>query len=425
MIARALQKFSGTQASLLKDYFSIVSGSAGRLVVSLVYFIALANTLPTGDFGIFATASGTGVMLSRIVSLGFTSPLYRISTVKPHLLGTYTTGYLMAVVLSLPLFALALWLVYLVFFRQDVSLLPFAVIIVAEALFWRSTEVIIIVNNGLNRFGISAMLTILGTVTRAVAAVLFTWFTAGLSAGRDVAHWSWWYLAANAAALTVALCFYPRVRLRFRPMLYMRRIADSIAVSGAELLFYVQSELDKLLVLSICGPAVAGLYAIIMRLVDLTALPVRSFNMMLVQKLMRSPDALRTLRIRVGLEAGVFAVSVGGLAALAILLHIFPRALGSNVAPIVGLLPLVLLVPGFRNLIEYQTEILYARGQSGLRTLSLILMTGAKALLVWRLLVNYGHDNDWIVGLNLVFGALYIMSLVFTYTSIRLPAKRV
>ncbi len=51
--------------------------------------------------------------------------------------------------------------------------------------------------------------------------------------------------------------------------------------------------------------------------------------------------------------------------------------------------------------------------------------SGAKALLVWRLLVNYGHDNDWIVGLNLVFGALYIMSLVFTYTSIRLPAKRV
>lgn len=205
----------------------------------------------------------------------------------------------------------------------------------------------------------------------------------------------------------------------------MRRISDSIAVMGAELLFYLQSELDKLLVLGIGGPATAGLYAIIMRLVDLTALPIRSFNMMLVQKLMRTPDMLSSLRIRTGLEVAVFAISVAGLGALAIFLWIFPNALGSNVAPIVGLLPLVLLVPGFRNLIEYQTEILYARGQSGLRTLNLALMTGAKALLVWQLLSHFGESRDWLLGLNVVFAGLYILSLVFTYTSIRRPAKRI
>ncbi|MBJ6132911.1 lipopolysaccharide biosynthesis protein [Ochrobactrum sp. Q0168] len=425
MIAKAFQKMdrlkSGLKSGLFRDYLSLVSGSVGRLVVSLVYFIALANTLPTGDFGIFATASGTGVMLSRIVSLGFTSPLYRIATVKPHLLGTYSGGYLMAVVASLPLFAICSWLVYLVFFSRDITLLPFAVIIVAEALFWRSAEVIIIVNNGLNRFGISASLVIFGTVTRAVAAVLFTW----MAAVHDVAHWAWWYLAANSIALAVSICFYPRRKIRFRPKLYMRRIADSVAVAGAELLFYVQSELDKLLVLSVGGPQIAGLYAIVMRLVDLTALPVRSFNMMLVQKLMRKPDMLSSLRLRAGLEAAVFAVSTGGLAALAIFLWVFPNALGANVAAIVSLLPLVLLVPGFRNLIEYQTELLYARGQSGLRTLSLVIMTAAKALFVWLLLRHSVGSNDWIAGLNLVFGALYILSLVFTYASLRLPAKRI
>lgn len=177
--------------------------------------------------------------------------------------------------------------------------------------------------------------------------------------------------------------------------------------------------------LGIGGPATAGLYAIIMRLVNLTALPIRSFNMMLVQKLMRTPDMLSSLRIRSGLEVAVFAISVAGLGALAIFLWIFPNALGSNVAPIVGLLPLVLLVPGFRNLIEYQTEILYARGQSGLRTLNLALMTGAKALLVWQLLSHFGESRDWLLGLNVVFAGLYILSLVFTYTSIRRPAKRI
>ncbi len=405
----------------MRDYFSLFSGSAGRLVVSLLYFIALANTLPTGDFGIFATASGTGVVLSRLVSLGFSSPLYRISTVKPLLLGTYTAGYLAAVLVSLPLFALCSWLVYFVFFSRDISFLPFAVVVIAEALLWRSTEMIIIVNNGLRRFGISALLVIFGTVTRAVAAVLFMF----LATTHDVAHWAWWYLAANAMALIVALRFYPRVKLRFEPRLYARRISDSIAVMGAELLFYIQSELDKLLVLSIGGPTTAGIYAIIMRLVDLTALPIRSFNMMLVQKLMRTPDMLASLRIRARLEFAVFAISVAGLGAMVIFLQFFPKALGASVAPIVGLLPLVLLVPGFRNLIEYQTEILYARGQSGLRTLNMVLMTAAKALFVWLLLIYYGDSNDWIAGLNFVFVGIYILSLVFTYTSIKRPAKRV
>lgn len=421
MIAKALRKLSGNNAGMVRDYLSLFSGSAGRLVVSLVYFIALANTLPTGDFGIFATASGTGVVLSRIVSLGFSSPLYRISTVKPRLLGIYTAGFLVAILVSLPLLALASWLVYFVFFSRDISFLPFAMVVFAEALLWRSAEIVIIINNGIRRFGISAGLVIFGTATRAVAAVLFMW----LASAHDIAHWAWWYAAANGVALLVALKFYPSIRLRFKPMLYMRRLSDAIAVMGAELLFYIQAELDKLLVLTVGGPATAGLYAIIMRLVDLTALPVRSFNMMLVQKLMRTPDMLSSLRMRAGLELAVFAVSVAGLGAMVVFLQIFPNALGSSVAPIVGLLPLVLLVPGFRNLIEYQTEILYARGQSGLRTLSMVLMTAAKAFFVWLLLVNYVDNHDWILGLNVVFAGLYLLSLVFTYTSIRLPAKRV
>ncbi len=115
-----------------------------------------------------------------------------------------------------------------------------------------------------------------------------------------------------------------------------------------------------------------------------------------------------SLRIRTGLEVAVFAISVAGLGALAIFLWIFPNALWSNVAPIVGLLPLVLLVPGFRNLIEYQTEISHARGQSGLRTLNLALMTGAKALLVWQLLSHFGESRDWLLGLSMWFSRAFI-----------------
>lgn len=416
MILRQLKQ----QAGLIRDYFSVISGSAGRVIISLAYFVALANTLSIADFGVFATSSATGVVLSRLVSFGFVSPLYRIATVKPQLIGAYTGGYLAAIALSLPFLAIAAWAVHAIFFGNDVTFGIFALVIMAEALFWRSAEVIIIVNNGLNRFGKAAVLVIFGTVTRAVAAVFFAF-----SGKSDLAHWAWWYLAANGVSLLVALWFYPRVRLRFTPALYKRRIADALAVTGAEILFYVQMELDKLLVLSIGGPRIAGIYAILMRLVDLTALPIRSFNMMLVQRLMRTPDMLRSLKIKAGLEGGVFLVSTAALASLALFLYFFPRALGSNVAGVVALLPLVLLVPGFRNLVEYQAELLYARGQSGLRTLNLAILAGAKALLVWLLFTHFGADDAWVIWLNAIFAALYLLSLMLTYRGLRLPAKRV
>ncbi len=416
-----LQKLTKTiSPEVMRGYIALISGSLGRLVVSLIYFIALANSLSLADFGLFATASAAGVVLSRLVALGFNSPLYRIATVKPHLLGTYTVGYLLSILASLPLFSLATVIAYLIFFKDNVAFWPFAIIIIAEALVWRSAEIIIIVNNGLGRFGRGSFLTIAGTAARSLAAFLFAF-----TSTKDISHWAWWYLAANLFSLLLALQFYPKVRLRLRPKLYARRIADSLSVTAAEFLFYLQNEFDKLLVLSFGGPTIAGIYAIIMRLVDLTAVPIRSFNMMLVQKLMRTPDMLTSTKIKASIEGAIFAISTMALAGLAAILYVFPNALGSNVAPVASLVPLVLLVPGLRNLIEYQNELLYARGQSGLRAINLSITTMIKALFIWVLLRNIYNDNDWIVWLNAGFFGLYLLSACFTYWHIKKPANRV
>lgn len=416
-----LQKLTETiSPAMLRDYFALISGSMGRLVVSLIYFIALANSLSLADFGLFATASAAGVVLSRLVALGFNSPLYRIATVKPHLLGTYTAGYLFFILASLPLFTLATGIAYLIFFKKSISFWPFAIIIIAEALIWRSVEIIIIVNNGLGRFGRGSFLTIAGTLARSVAAFIFAFTSA-----KDISHWAWWYLGANLFSLVLALQFYPKIRLRIRLKLYLRRMADSLSVTAAEFLFYLQNEFDKLLVLSFGSPTIAGIYAIIMRLVDLTAVPIRSFNMMLVQKLMRKPDILTSLKMKLAFESGIFIISTIALAGLAVILYIFPNALGSNVAPVAGLVPLVLLVPGLRNLIEYQNELLYARGQSGLRAINLSVTALIKALLIWLLLRSNHDGNDWLIWLNACFFALYLLSTGFTYWHIRKPANRV
>ncbi|MER8677015.1 MULTISPECIES: lipopolysaccharide biosynthesis protein [unclassified Mesorhizobium] len=413
--------FLAERRGLVRDYLSAISGAGGRLVFSLAYFIALANTLSIAEFGMFATASAAGVMLSRILAFGFISALYRTATIRPNLIGTFTAGFLLLGAVSLPLLAAASWGVYLIFFASTVPLAVFAAIVFAEALLWRPVEVVLIVNNGLGKFGRAAVLSIVATAFRALGAVLFM-----LSGQHSVWIWSLFYIGANAASLLLAFGFYyPRQRLRLRTELYLRRLADSIYVAGAEVLFYLQSEFDKLLVLAIGGPHLAGIYAIIMRLVDLTAIPIRTFSMMLVQRMMRAPELLSRLRVKSGIEAGVFLVSTLALAALGIVLHFFPNALGRNVAEAAPLVALAIGVPGLRNLVEYQAELLFARGQTALRALNLGLLAGLKAVLLTYVLTTIADTSRLVVSLNVVFLLLYLASALLTYSALRKPAKAI
>src|SRR4051812_13253521 len=188
--------FLAERRGLVRDYLSAISGAGGRLVFSLAYFIALANTLSIAEFGMFATASAAGVMLSRILAFGFISALYRTATIRPNLIGTFTAGFLLLGAVSLPLLAAASWGVYLIFFASTVPLAVFAAIVFAEALLWRPVEVVLIVNNGLGKFGRAAVLSIVATAFRALGAVLFM-----LSGQHSVWIWSLFYIGANAASL--------------------------------------------------------------------------------------------------------------------------------------------------------------------------------------------------------------------------------
>lgn len=419
--ASKIREFLLARASLIKGYSAALSGSAGRLVFSLAYFVILANTLAIDEFGIFATASAAGVVISRLLAFGFISPLYRVSAVKPLLLGVYAAGFIFFAIISLPVVALAAVLAYAVFFAGELGPGTFAVIIASEALAWRCAEAIIIVNNGLGRFGRAAILVIAGTALRSLAALLFAVLTAG-----ELAQWSWFYLGANGAAFALALlAFYPGHRLRLVPRLYWRRLVDSSAVSASEILFYLQTELDKLLVLSFGGATLAGIYAIVMRLVDLTAIPIRAFIMLLVQSAMRKPQLLDRKWVRGGIECGIFALSTLGLAFLAAVLAIFPDLLGQNIGEVAPILGFALFIPAFRNLIEYQAELLYARGRTVIRAGNLAVLAVAKGVLLWLLLRLHSEPDGILIWLNAVFGALYLLSFTLTYSSIRTVKKAI
>ncbi|MGX1744310.1 lipopolysaccharide biosynthesis protein [Bosea sp. NPDC055353] len=392
-------------------YLTILSGSAGRLVISLVYFLIVANTLTLGEFGLFATASSTGLILSRLLAFGFISPLYRVATVKPRLLGAYLSGFAGLSALSLPLIVAVAGAAYLLLFAERLALLPFAVIIVAEVLGWRLVEVVAIVNNGLRRFRQAALLVIIGSSLRTVAALLFAGF-----GHASLEIWAFAYCGATmASALIALLAFLPKARWRFVRHLYPRRMADAVFAGAADIVFYVQSELDKLLVLGLAGERTAGLYAIALRVIDLTAMPVRSFNQMLVQKIMQD-RGVGGFRRLAAYETGIALVSVAGLVAVIIALKPFPHLLGRNVSEAAYLFAPMLLVPAFRNLVEYHAELLYARERTGSRIALLCLLTAIKAGLISLVMTRFPEAGGWAAGMNLVFGVVYLASAGFTYT---------
>jgi O-antigen/teichoic acid export membrane protein len=119
----------------------------------------------------------------------------------------------------------------------------------------------------------------------------------------------------------------------------------------------------------------------------------------------------------------VFAISTLALAALGGLLHFFPTILGRNVAEAAPLVVLALLVPGLRNLVEYQAELLFARGQTFVRAINLGLLTGVKAVALVYVLTRITGTQDLVLALNAIFIALFAASALLTHSALRLPAK--
>ncbi len=403
----------------IADYLKITSGVLGRLVISLVYFLIVANALSVGDFGLFAAAAAVGLVLSRLLAFGFISPVYRVATVKPRLLGAYLGGLAGLTLLSLPVILGATLLIHAGFFAGRMALGTFLVIVAAEVIGARVMEFGAITLNGLSRFGASSRLVIAASALRTVAAIAFY-----ASAWRSLEHWAWLNLAAAlGGALLAHVWFMPRVRLRFRPALYPRRLKDALFTTASELAFYAQGELDKVLVLSLAGDRAAGIYAIAMRIIDLTAIPIRSFNQLLVQHTMRDRTGEIAAGRQFAIESLIALVSTLGLGAVILLLWPDPGLLGGNIATAQPILLSMLLIPMFRNLVEFHGELLYARELVATRLLLLLGLTALKLGLMTVLISGKPDISAWALPLTAVFAAVYAMSAAVTYGRLRARAS--
>lgn len=388
------------------NYCKLMSGTLGRMALQALYFFVLANALTLAELGLFASASAVGLMLASFSGLGFGGLAFRAAAGQPRLLGSYLGAYFAGLCLTVPL-GLALAVpVWLLVFRDAVPLTVFVAILLVEMAVWRSLEVLAQAQAGLGRYGTGSLMTTLGASIRAGGALLL------LGMGGGLERWAAIYFVTNLLALVVVWCFLrPPVTLRLRVRLLRARLRDGLMFAVSYFALHAQGQADKVIVLSLADARLAGIYAIATRLVEFTALPLRSFYTLYTRRLIGEGRRIRNAVRRIFLmEAAILGISTLGFLVLVAILWHWPDLLGANIASAVPLLALMLAVPAFRNLLEFHGELYFVGGRMTARAVvavGLVLLgSGALALLLWST-----HDITRVgLWLNAIYAGLYGLS---------------
>lgn len=391
-------------------YAKVLAGTGGRLVLQVVYFFVLANTLSLSDMGVFASVSAAGVLIGCMAGFGFQSFVFRAAAGRRSAMGGYLAAFYAGFVVALPLMFVIAGLLYLLLFREMIALPAYLAIILVEVALWRLIELIVQMNNGLGRFGAAASVVSLSAGFRAAAAVAF-W----AQGGGDAETWAVWYLIGNGTSLAIlALLFHPRIRLRWRPSLIRLRLRDGSLFAFSYFAFLASNEVDKIVVLALAGERMAGIYAIAMRIIDLTAVPLRPVFVLYSRKLIQAGRATRALVHEcLKVEAAVALVSTAGLLAVVALLTLWPDLLGANVATASAMLAAIVIVPAVRNLLEFHSELFFAFDHMILRAFVIAGLVIGKAVGLAILLSLV--TSDWAIWLNALYGATYVISFAAIY----------
>lgn len=405
----------------LQGYAHLLGGSAARVVLSLIYFVALTSALKIAEFGFFATSAAVGLVLARIAAFGYGANLFVVAATRPRLIGVYLGNYAVWLVLSLPLCLLAALAVHWAFFDDVGKLGPYLIIVAVEIVIWRLIDVVAAINSGVGRFGYAAATYNLGFLSRTLVALFFLLFR-----DHSISEWAIDYAIANVAAFVLAVIFLmPPVHFRLRRGALLLRFRNGLELGSAHLVSMAQGESDKVLILSFGGELAAGIFATCTRLIDITALPVRAFNVMMIQKVLRDPNAMRGRRGLILTEIGIALLSTVTFCGIAFVLWLRPDLLGREIAKAASFLPMLFLLPALRNLIEYQAELLYARQRrASLLLISLVLIV-VKATIMVLIFSTLELDRHWALAMNLVFAAAYLLSSIGTYCFDKGPPEKV
>jgi O-antigen/teichoic acid export membrane protein len=395
----------------LRSYLEILSGSLGRALLQAIYFGLLVSTLSLADYGVFASAVAAALIIASGGSFGFAAPLFRAATTRRRVLGWYLGSFYAYVAAGLPLTLGLAIAVHAVALKSYMSLAAFLAIVVSEAVCWRLMDAISSVNVGTGRVALGSLVTILGSGLRTLAVVAFGLFGAG-----SLEDWSFFYLAANIAGAAACMAFFqPPTRLRWSRHILLRRLPEAYSYAAMNLIQSLQTEADKLLILFLTNQSAAGLYALSMRIIDLAAIPVRSFLSLYVLSLMRRRGMLHDLGTAIRVEAAIALTTVLLFGAFVAALSFQPTMLGSNIGTAYGWFSGLTIVAAARALMDYHRVVFFAANRLFtfvMISVALLAIKGPALALIATLIPD---PYAWIVPLNWLFAALYVVSALLTW----------
>jgi len=337
------------ESSLLRNALWMSAGFAGRLGMQVVYFVLVARSLKTAEYGVFAGALGLITFLSPFVSWGSGNILIKHVSRDQALFPVYWGSALVTTFITGIGLAVAACVLGLLVLPPDQ---PFAIVLwisIGDFLGTRLSELSGQAFAAVQQMRFTSFLHVSLGVFRLLAAILFFFVPVQKTA------LSWAVLYMVSGLLTGILGYIlvtarlGKGRLALGPMRHGWREGFYFSVSLSSQGVY--NDIDKTLLLRLSGDSIAGAYAAAYRFLDAAFVPVRALMYASYPRFFQRGTGGIRETLNFARRLLPLASGLGVLTSLGLLLirPLIPLLLGTEYALSLDILPWLAAIPVLRS----------------------------------------------------------------------------
>ncbi|MCH8158578.1 MAG: oligosaccharide flippase family protein [Proteobacteria bacterium] len=317
-----------------------------RLSCQALVLVLSVRLLGVNHYGLITAVVAISLLLGPWGGLGFDFVALRDVSRDSRQASNYFWLGIRRVTRSSPLLIVTTMVIVWLWFSNQYPLVLVALILAAELIFLRVTELIARIFQGRDDFNEMATVRLMNSVARLAILLPMTFLVSGLTA----VQWAAAYFVAAVLSLLFSLYLLQRkIGIKAPPTYYrIDGASDGIHFASGITAARLSSEFDKALVHGLAGANSAGIYGAGYRLVTFAVAPVISFVNVIVGSLFRM--GADSQRVDLGKKSLLLcAVASGYGAVVSITLWVFLPAIASILlgedfgAVAEGLLPLALL----------------------------------------------------------------------------------
>ncbi len=305
-----------------------------RLSCQALVLVLSVRLLGVDNYGLIAAVVAISLILGPWGDLGFDFVALRgVARERLQASDFFWLG-IRRVARSSPVLIVTTMVIVWLWFSNQYQLVLVALILAAELIFLRVTELIARIFQGRDDFNEMATVRLMTSVARLAILLPITFLVSGLTA----VQWAAGYFVAAVLSLLFSLYLLQRkIGIKAPPTYYrIDGASDGIHFASGITAARLSSEFDKALVYGLAGANSAGIYGAGYRIVTFAVAPVISFVNVIVGSLFRM--GADSQRVNLGKKSLLLcAVASGYGAIVSISLWLFLPAIAK------GLLPLALL----------------------------------------------------------------------------------